>query len=771
MNLRDRCALGVVLVTMVFSAFAIGSAPRWATCTSAFLTCLAAACYLRSRRNSLSRSPLLLFCIAITAVTAIQIVPLPTHLLHLLSPYKFDLLQRNYHALGERLPSFSTITYDIPATLLELTRLASYGLFAYACLRICSFDRGRKYIRMGFVLCATLLACITELHQVFEANRVFGLYEPAATTERLAPLINENHLAAYLALAVPVAISLAVDQSWGWRRWGWIFTAIACAGGCLQTGSRGGALGLFLGIVVVVGLYWGQRRRTRRKQSNRFSPSRPISMIIIGVCALILFGLTTTSNIRQELSVTSSQELLDPRGKVQAWWSSMQLAFDHIWTGVGKGAFEYAFPARHPNPDVTFSHVENQYLQVLVDWGVPFALLLGALLFFTFLRTKKWQYTTADFGTLAGLVGLAFHELADFATALPGTAIAAIALVCTLSRQRRTASATTRRIRVKLVAAIAATIAISVSAATPLGQSAQAAAQHLRGSENSPDFITAAKKQWARHPADYVLAALLAKGLYLHQDPRTFPVLNRALSLHPHHPGLHHLAAHMMLSSHRPEQAVVAYRQALRTARQPKPILRDLLRQISSTEMIYRALPTDIHKPSRIVRALTQLDQTAMALRYIRAVHLEKPNDPGILRMVAQLELTAGKIAMAVAAAQQLHAMVPSQDNTLLLSQALLKNQDFSAAQAVLTEAIAQSQQSILSPTTVRLHITLGTLLYQIGQYGKSRETLQFALRIANQNRSLLSQIHSRLADIEEKLGNRHRAAWQRNLAQTIELQ
>ena len=59
----------------------------------------------------------------------------------------------------------------------------------------------------------------------------------------------------------------------------------------------------------------------------------------------------------------------------------MELIHESPWAGIGRGAFEPVFTRVHPaSAFATFSHVENEYVQAVVDWGVPGTIALAGIL-------------------------------------------------------------------------------------------------------------------------------------------------------------------------------------------------------------------------------------------------------------------------------------------------------------------------------------------------------------------------------------------------------
>ncbi len=366
------------------------------------LACVAALPYLTSRRVILPRSSPLLVVLALgSGITFLQWIPLPGGLVQWLSPNKYDLLSFLAKATGERIPAFFPLSYDPPATLVALATLLGYFAFAFICTRIAGSSRGRYWLQATVAGTAFAVAIISELHLAVDATKVFGIFDPGRGVTALGPLINENHLAALLSMAVPVSLGIATKSSRS-SQYGWIAIAIVCAGVVLRTGSRGGAIGLFVGIVTTSALLFWKRRAS---ETRPISASIQISMVVIVLCAATLFVLVIMNGLAEFIPPTEA-ELHTPDGKFFAWRSAIPLIGDHPWTGVGRGAFQYVFPRYHPTTNYTFSHIENQYLQVLADWGVVTVIAIGAAACVSFAQNRQWSTHTLEAGALGGVLDL-----------------------------------------------------------------------------------------------------------------------------------------------------------------------------------------------------------------------------------------------------------------------------------------------------------------------------------------------------------------------------
>ena len=126
-------------------------------------------------------------------------------------------------------------------------------------------------------------------------------------------------------------------------------------------------------------------------------------------------------------------------GRVDAWRSSLSIVYDYPWLGTGLGTFASVFSAyRNPAGGVwgVWDHAHSTPLELLVEMGVPFSLLVFALwsIMLGFLvraairgtGNRLYVIAGAGIGTLATL-----HSLVDFSLQIPGFSLVCCSLMGT----------------------------------------------------------------------------------------------------------------------------------------------------------------------------------------------------------------------------------------------------------------------------------------------------------------------------------------------------
>jgi hypothetical protein len=261
MRPRERIAQYLVAIVLVFAPFALGGAPRWAICVAGALSLAAAASFVSSKRELEATPPLLAFIGLAAVLTFLQVIPLPAGLVEMISSRKYDLVVDNSRALGEIEPGFIALSMEPAATRLELAKLLGYLAFAYAALRLAANPARREWLLSVVAAVGAAMAATALLHLAFDADKVFGIYQPQQALKKptLAPLLNHNHLSALMALSTPIALGLAIATS-ARLRVAWLGVAALCAGVGFLAESRGGAIALVIGLVTVGSLAGLQRK-------------------------------------------------------------------------------------------------------------------------------------------------------------------------------------------------------------------------------------------------------------------------------------------------------------------------------------------------------------------------------------------------------------------------------------------------------------------------------------------------------------------------------
>ncbi|HEY1813785.1 MAG TPA: O-antigen ligase family protein [Kofleriaceae bacterium] len=670
MRLRDGLSAGFGVAAVGLSVFAIAGRPRWGQIAIVLAITGALAPIVMSRRVLGRLSPLVALATVAALLTALQLIPLPHAILDALNPTATAL--RDDGAALAGVSAGRTITLDVPGSLAALVFFVALLGVAIVALRTATSESGRyRLVALVALLCVGC-AIVGGVHKLFDLDEVYGFYDNTGGQQLLTPLVNGNQSACLLAVGAVLSLGLVMyPRQKSWWRAAWLACAVTCAVGCLMTLSRGGALALGVGVFVAIAVLVAQRLvahdTPRRRRASFLSSSLPIG--IVSVCAVVVVLYATAGGVKDQFTRTSLDEIHAPRSKFAAWHSAIALVDESPWVGIGRGAFEPVFQRVHPASGyATYTHLENEYLQAVVDWGVPGALVLAFIaIWLVVVALRRWRDGPLAAGALGAVAAVLLQSNVDFGIeffglAAPMTVVAATLAYVPLRETTPRRYAATRVVRLAHVAALvigAALLATSMS--TPLAEDhrdlearSEITAEELRGT-------------LSRHPFDYYGYARLAESMSRANQPGAVRLLNHALELHPTDPGLHLAAARMLYAAKHVDQAAIEYAAALPAARDQRRILAEVARRFSP-DVAATAIPADVEMIDAWSQQLADLKRDDIAIAWLERVALLKPHTLHVCERLFALGTQLADLAAIDAVKERCVDYQPSQADRLALA-------------------------------------------------------------------------------------------------------
>lgn len=357
----------------------------------------------------------------LATVCLLQTVPIPMRILSHLAPANADVWARALLPFGGEAPRLATLSLDPGATRVEALKWWSYAAVFVAAA---SFGARRGASRGALLILgsAAILAVASIGHGLFNSTRVFGLYTPrfGGTGWAVSPLVNHNNRAGYLNLGALCGLGLLTVRRPMVPRWVVALAVATAIGVSVNAGSRGGVVALLGGLV----LTWALVRTTRDEPASpggdSFSPRAAILLTLAGGAA---FAFAAATRYTGQLLTSRNLEKLE----LSRWVLPMLRDFPVF--GVGRGAFESAFPVYRTGPDnLVYVSPENFVLQWATEWGLPVtALALSALVWA--MRPREWGAAASgsSAGLFAGFAALLAQNLVDLSLEIPGVAMAGVA--------------------------------------------------------------------------------------------------------------------------------------------------------------------------------------------------------------------------------------------------------------------------------------------------------------------------------------------------------
>ena len=609
--------------------------------------------------------------------TGAQLVPLPLSLLQTLSPLAADQAYETASLLGQT-ASWAPISMD-PGR-------GATSFLLWACVCGAAFGASRLIAKHGhhevawFITgLATLLALIGLGHAAAGADRLFGMYSPVyARPHLLAPLLNDNHLAGFLAASVPLTLELRRRSSETRLRAILSGLALLSATASIATLSRSSLPTLLVGIAAYAAL-----RRTRNKQLSAGWFAGALVVLALGVSLYVgsdavLSAFTDTDLSKLEVMKQSASLLTNGAPAV----------------GIGRGAFTVAFVQQYGST-WRYEQPENWPLVWLLEWGwlgVLFALGLGRALWRSLLNNNNTGGLALASG--AAFVALAVHDLVDFSLEMPGSAVVGALLFAsavTTRRPTRKRQVDARSIpRWARVAPLAVAILVGFSAPLWLLEvdTFERQEELTQRLERGEDISAAAALAVRAHPAEPTFVLLGAADHVSRDTTEAIRWLNRSMQLAPEWPQPHVLSAEWLARRGRITQARLEYREA--AGREPRSV-RHL------TCLLSRAAPHEIED-------------------LLRMVPEGAPEVPLMSQISGCLSLES---ATSEALDSRILAISPAPPPTIARAVARLQGQEDQPGAQALTEEAFQA-----SPSNIRLGTLLVALLLEAAEPGRAQEVV-----------------------------------------------
>jgi tetratricopeptide (TPR) repeat protein len=528
----------------------------------------------------------------------VQWLPLPDGLLRVLAPEASQIWKYS-QAAGH-------ITTDLAATSHELFKFCGYFVASWLTLSI--FD-SKQSLFQTIAISGLILGLLGLVHLAF------GWTDPYGTIARrpqlfTTPFINPNHGAGFLGLTSLLAVGLGITHKTKQRAF-YLATAALCGGGVLLTLSRGATLAYLStlgGLMIVLALRAKITRHPQWISMGAMAGSLAVA-ILLGYRPIVheLWTLSETNAFSKMTLWGDAPTLLDASGPM----------------GVGRGAFTGMF-FRHKTiaAELTFSHLENEWLQTLVDFGPYCGAILLLAVVAMWLSALLSAKDPLDLAGVAALLFLGIHNLADFNLEVSAIALPAVMILtrlCPVAGRRSFQVPRKFHMGAWLISAALIAGLAPLALQESVDDEAKRMQQILKNGAPWSDRMVDAEPVLARHMGHFFLPLLIAKQAFREKDIATAQTwAERARTLNPKSPRVHLLqaalwedsepklasGAYVQALQYDPSQAAAIFRSMLQKS-QPLSSLKQILFNLPGTKM---ALLQELHRRQdfRSVLALTQ---------------------------------------------------------------------------------------------------------------------------------------------------------------------
>lgn len=730
---RDGLGRGILVLLVVGLPLGVGGAhPEVAAATTALLVATTLLWARANDRSFVVTLPVVGAGFAFAA-TLLQLIPLPLGVIGIVSPATHDLLVNTRGAVG----GFAPLSLDVPATAHEALKLLALLLAAILVATVVRQREHRRSLLVWLVVAGGLVVSLGSAQFLLGITRPYGAFGRTRGVFT-SSFVNPNHLAGFLGFAAFCGLAASTmfrDR----RRWLTAAGAGICVGGVFLSMSRGGMVAW---LVAAAGLgVWVVLRPVRRAHGLVAVAAAALS--IGGVCAYAAYG-----DLVAEFWELGGAE---PVAKLAVWEPLPRIVAAFALTGVGRGAFGAVYPRfKSWDANLSFSHVENEVLQALADWGVVAGsaiVLFFALCFVAAMRRAHGSAYRAS--ALAGLAFLGLHNLVDFNLTLLSVAVPAILVLVAMTTSRSGQAAEGGRFarllswnvrpspRMIFIATLFAAGGGVWLAEKAVVHSLERDTEHLRTAFKSGKVaadwtMQVANQAIERHPADFMLPLVVAQSvLERDRDPgRALRWINQGMYLAPGFPGGHQLAGRALLQVGAQRQALAEYRQAcLLEPRSARSIATDL-RTHGDVSLVERlAGAVDAECRSRMVGFLYRIREFEAATRVVNAA-----KDPSASEwaLVARAHIRTGSYDNAVGAARAMARIEPESAEAYdLQAEALAAARRYSEASAAIDEGLSRARDK------ERLLARGVLILIERGQYRRALDMVDQLLAMATDGRAV----------------------------------
>lgn len=336
---------------------------------------------------------------------------------------------------------------------LQVIQVLLFAFIFFAVVNNLHRQEWPQLISFTLIALATVISGYALKQLITHSEWVLNQYSPYYPGRAGGTYVCPNNLAGFLEILLPLALAyLLVGRVGIVTRILLGYAVVAMVVGLAATFSRSGWVSAAMGVCLVLGVLLGHR-------NHRLRALLVLGLILAcgAVCVPKFLSKLPAYKVRISDPDPNGPPVLDTVTRLEVWRGAEQMWRDHLWLGVGPAHFDYRFDAYRPveiqNRPVW---VHNDYLNLLVDWGVVGGVIvLSGIGIFIFGLLKTWPHVRRaekDFGrgqsnrfafflgATSGLFALSIHSLTDFNLHVPANALLGVTLLALLAGNVRFAT-------------------------------------------------------------------------------------------------------------------------------------------------------------------------------------------------------------------------------------------------------------------------------------------------------------------------------------------
>jgi len=754
---RPALCLPILLLAVFWS----GTVSRPATLCLAFLCAFIGFVLSLSRK----RIPVTWFSVAfllLCGAMALQCIPLQASLRQFFGIEAEPTLRLVLSDIQIYPAQWLAFSLDPAETTNELVRFLSYSCL----LGFLPLLRARQgdTLRLVFLIFLTglLVALLSWMSATGIKLPALFLAPTVGQTRAMWPAVlqNANHMAALLSVSATLCMGLLLDLSNDEKPVLRIFLSISIILidiALFSTLSRAGILiGIFGQLCVFIYV---------NAQENFTKKVKWIYLLVAAVLLSVLLFVLNLGGPFLARILDLKQGIVGEESKFSIIRAAWPLFQGHAWFGIGRGAMETAIQVPESIAvQVRFTHLENEWLQLFLDFGVPVTILfcgIVCLAMFQSWKEVKQEKSLIKYAAFVCLCQLAIHNCFDFNLSTGALAVFSIVLIAVVQKPLRSLSSLWMSPLCVFVMFFSIWVWYRFPSHEEDGETLKKLAADPAVSVDS--LLDEARKCLQRHPLDSYLSALVAARLVSEDHPQAMLWINRALNQNKNDMLANASAATLLCKHGHKKQGLWMLGPMISRADAEKRI------------WLFDRLVNCTKNPEELIDSLQNSEIVHISFLEYLGTHLQK--DHMLLQKVSALLAGRGiagawiwfaRSSLALSDPEASEACLAilaskSEEDTLLLSGLIGVLIRHGNAQS----ALRYSEEALGKKRAPELYLAHAETLLALGQLERAKQAIADGLASTSE-RYLLARLHEVAANVEERLGNIHRAANERALAREL---
>lgn len=432
------------------------------------------------RQLVLARCPVTIMLSLLLLLGLFQLTPLPNTLIKAISPHTAELYARLWPEAHESLPAglenMATPRSETLSLYPAATQAACLQLLALLLVFMVvrnNLGTPGAFTRLAFVLTLNGTAlCVLAIAQYFSSPRDTLYWTHKTQAQVFGPFVGRNIFPFYVNLCIAAGLGLILARTNVGTpkrkhkpyiatgilsreriaeivsRWledpasVWLTVAVAFMACTVAFSlSRGGVLALGVGLAMAV----------VASRSIKGAGTGLATVAVLGLLALFFLGWLGLPAVERRLDTIWTPETADT-SRIPCWLRVLPLVADFPIWGTGFGTFRYVeLWARQdkamdgssilpvPLETAIFNHAHNDYVEMVVEMGIPGLLLALAIIitvyrcaFRAIARHRHDRCSMLAAGAVCGVTAVVVHSIVDFGMRVPAVALLMTVVCATL---------------------------------------------------------------------------------------------------------------------------------------------------------------------------------------------------------------------------------------------------------------------------------------------------------------------------------------------------